>query len=301
MTDLILRLAEYLRDSGRVLFITGAGISADSGLPTYRGVGGLYNDRRTAEGYAIEECLSASMFKRRPEITWEYMLQIADAVFRCEPNDAHRVIAGLEAKFVERGGKVVVFTQNVDGYHIQAGSRNVLEIHGTLRRLFCTNNNCEWEERIGIDLVEEQNKEIVKAKLIRRVEELREHLCSSNFTIHKAEHGSATTWSGCSRAKPTAHTGSGMPCCPVCGSLIRPDIVLFEESLPCEVLERFDCEFDNGKGFDLIISVGTSAMFPYITAPIFEAIRHGKKTVDINPARSNLSEVVDLYIPSTAA
>ncbi|MDR1053887.1 MAG: hypothetical protein LBL39_06890, partial [Planctomycetaceae bacterium] len=229
MTDLIFQLAEYLRGSGRVLFITGAGVSADSGLPTYRGVGGLYNDKRTAEGYSIEQCLSASMFARKPEITWEYMLQIADAVFRCEPNDAHRVIAELEAEFVERGGKVVVLTQNVDGYHIQAGSKNVLEIHGTLRKLFCTNNNCEWTERIGIDLAEEQNKEAVKAKLIKRVEELRERL---------------------------------PPCCPVCGSLIRPDIVLFEESLPYDVLEQFDCEFDNGRGFDLIISVGTSAMFP---------------------------------------
>jgi NAD-dependent deacetylase len=302
VSDLILQLAEYLRDSVRVLFITGAGISADSGLPTYRGVGGLYNDKQTTEGYSIEQCLSASMFSRHPEITWKYMLPIAEAVFRCEPNDAHRVIAKLEADFAKRGGKVVVFTQNIDGYHKQAGSKVVLEIHGTLRTLFCTSSNCDWSEQFEIDSAEDQNKEIKNAKLIQRIEKFKENLYSSCSEIPETGYADAVSRGDCSRAKPTVCTGFGKPpCCPVCGSVIRPDVVLFEESLPYDVLSEFDREFDDGKGFDLIISVGTSAMFPYITAPIYEAVKRGKKTVDINPSESNLSKTVSLHIPETAA
>ena len=65
-----------LRALRRVLFITGAGISADSGLPTYRGVGGLYNDEATEDGMAIEEALSGACFASRPDITWKYLAQI---------------------------------------------------------------------------------------------------------------------------------------------------------------------------------------------------------------------------------
>ncbi|MDR2171803.1 MAG: hypothetical protein LBP59_16790 [Planctomycetaceae bacterium] len=268
MDDLILQFAEYLRSSERVLFITGAGISADSGLPTYRGAGGLYNDELTTEGYRIEQCLSATMFARRPEITWKYMLPIAEAVFKCKPNNAHYFIAELETQFNNNGGKVVILTQNIDGYHKQAGSKNVLEIHGTLKKLFCTNNNCNWTEYLEPNKPQNQLQENINTKISERIEQIKSKL---------------------------------PPRCPVCNSVIRPAIVLFEESLPYEVLAKFDGEFDNGAGFDLVVSIGTSAMFPYITAPIYEAIRQNKKTVDINPTKSNLSELVNIHIPTTAA
>ena len=113
-------IATALQQAKRVLFITGAGISADSGLPTYRGVGGLYNTETTEEGYPIEQCLSASMFRVRPDITWKYMLRVGEAVIRCQPNPAHKIIAQWEKDFAGQGGKVVVFTQNIDGYHRRA-------------------------------------------------------------------------------------------------------------------------------------------------------------------------------------
>ncbi len=139
-------VAELLRRSRRILFITGAGISADSGLPTYRGVGGLYNHGRTEEGYTIEECLSGTMFRRRPEITWKHMLPLGLAIAAHRPNEAHRIIAKWEGRAEETGGKVVVLTQNVDGYHRAAGSRNVYEIHGSFETLFCP--DCGWLERL---------------------------------------------------------------------------------------------------------------------------------------------------------
>lgn len=243
-------VATELRRTKRVLFITGAGISADSGLPTYRGVGGLYNTKKTEEGYPIEQCLSASMFRVRPDITWKYMCPIGEAVRRCQPNPAHKIIAQWEKEFAQRGGKVVVFTQNIDGYHRLAGSENVLEIHGSLGELFCT--KCSWT-------------------------------LSTPTGLQFLDYGNTC------------------PTCPECGAVIRPRIVMFEEMLPRDVLMQFQAEFDNGNGFDMVFSVGTSAMFPYITGPVYEAIRYGKTTVEINPVKGELSHRVTYHLALGAA
>lgn len=248
------QVAAKLRQAKRVLFVTGAGISADSGLPTYRGVGGLYNSGLTEEGYTIETCLSSSMFDLKPELTWKYMLVVGKAVARCRPNRAHEVLARLERDFETRGGKIVVLTQNIDGYHRAAGSRNVLEIHGNMREFYCT--GCTWTEQVepknqGEDLFD------------RRLEELE-------------------------RSLP--------PRCPKCSAVIRPRIVLFEEMLPRETLRSFEEEFCDGYGFDMVFSVGTSAMFPYIIAPVLTAKDCGKTTVEINPDQSDLSKHTTFYL-----
>ena len=127
-------VAAHLAQANSVLFITGAGISADSGLPTYRGVGGLYNGEATEEGLHIEEALSGDVFAIRPDITWKYLAQIEANCRGAQPNAAHFAIARLE-EIIER---VTVFTQNVDGLHRQAGSSDVIEIHGSLHDLQCT-------------------------------------------------------------------------------------------------------------------------------------------------------------------
>jgi len=122
-----------LSTARRILFITGAGLSADSGLPTYRGVGGLYEGALTDVGLPIEQALSGAMFERRPDITWRYLSQIEASCRDARPNAGHYAIAGLEAMH----GAVTVLTQNVDGFHLMAGSHDVIEMHGTLRRLRC--------------------------------------------------------------------------------------------------------------------------------------------------------------------
>jgi NAD-dependent deacetylase len=131
---LLRQAAELLRGARRVLAITGAGISADSGLPTYRGIGGLYEDAATAEGYAIEEALSGEMMRRRPEICWKYIQQIEASCRGARPNAAHETLAGLQERF----RRFTVLTQNIDGFHRAAGSRDVIEIHGRLGELYCT-------------------------------------------------------------------------------------------------------------------------------------------------------------------
>ncbi|WP_287366002.1 Sir2 family NAD-dependent protein deacetylase, partial [Thauera sp.] len=118
------RVASLLGRARRILFITGAGISADSGLPTYRGIGGLYHDRLTAEGLTIEEALSGEMMALRPDIAWRYIAEIEANCRGARPNAAHRLIAALE----QEKPMVCVLTQNVDGLHADAGSRNLIEI-----------------------------------------------------------------------------------------------------------------------------------------------------------------------------
>ena len=126
-------IAALLKRASRVLFITGAGISADSGLPTYRGVGGLYNGEATEDGLEIEEALSGDCLSVRPDITWKYLAQIEQNCHGVKPNAAHRVIVALE-----KTHQVVVLTQNIDGLHGKAGSRHLIEIHGTLEERFCS-------------------------------------------------------------------------------------------------------------------------------------------------------------------
>lgn len=128
------RVAEQLGRARRALFITGAGLSADSGLPTYRGVGGLYEGMATEDGMSIETVLSGATFARRPELTWKYLLQVERACRSATFNAGHRFIARLE----RRVAKVVVLTQNVDGLHRRAGSTCVFDIHGDLHELLCT-------------------------------------------------------------------------------------------------------------------------------------------------------------------
>lgn len=125
-----------------VLFITGAGISADSGLPTYRGIGGLYQDAGTEEGMPIEVALSGEMLQMRPEVTWRHIARIEAACRGARFNRAHAIIADLE----KRLSRVWVLTQNVDGFHRDAGSQNVIEIHGNVHQLKCT--QCAWRDLV---------------------------------------------------------------------------------------------------------------------------------------------------------
>ena len=132
--DSIRSVVSELRNVNSVLVITGAGLSADSGLPTYRGIGGLYDDESTEEGMSIEKALSGSTFQTRPEITWKYLGQIEHSCREAQFNRGHQVLALMEQHFE----RFWILTQNIDGFHTAAGSKNVIEIHGNLYQLACT-------------------------------------------------------------------------------------------------------------------------------------------------------------------
>ena len=141
-TEKIHSVVRLLKGCKSIFFITGAGVSADSGLPTYRGIGGLYNDKTTEDGIPIETALSGQMLNQRPEVTWKYLAQIEKNCRNASFNRAHQVIAEMESHF-ERAW---VLTQNIDGFHDAAGSRNVIEIHGNMHKLICM--KCSWRTKV---------------------------------------------------------------------------------------------------------------------------------------------------------
>ncbi len=111
-----------------VAVLTGAGVSAESGVPTFRDDGGLWKERRA------EELARSEAFFRAPELVWEFYNWRRALVEKCDPNPAHYALAALEKQVPE----MLLITQNVDGLHQKAGSENVLELHGSLWRLRCT-------------------------------------------------------------------------------------------------------------------------------------------------------------------
>lgn len=122
----------------RIVFFTGAGLSAESGIPTYRGQGGVWHQ------YNYEDFACQRAFDRDPEKVWDFHDARRAKVAACEPNVGHRVIAEVQQA---KSGTVVI-TQNIDGLHQRAGAHSVIELHGSLWRVRC--------DREGINVANDQ-------------------------------------------------------------------------------------------------------------------------------------------------
>jgi NAD-dependent deacetylase len=129
LPEALARAADYLRPARRVAVLTGAGISAESGLATFRGAGGLW------EGQRVEDVATPFAFRRDPTLVWRFYNARRAGLRTAEPNPGHRALVRLEGRL---GDGFTLITQNVDGLQRAAGSRNVLEVHGSLRRVRCT-------------------------------------------------------------------------------------------------------------------------------------------------------------------
>jgi NAD-dependent deacetylase len=125
--DLIHRVASWLRDAKDVVVLTGAGISAESGVPVFRGPGGLWRQFRP------EQLATPEAFARQPELVWEWYSWRRACIAEAQPNAGHVTIAEWQHA---RDG-VTLLTQNVDGLHQRAGSLNAVELHGNLWRVKC--------------------------------------------------------------------------------------------------------------------------------------------------------------------
>ncbi len=136
-TDKISSLADWLGGIHRVVALTGAGVSSESGVPTFRGKDGLWKHCR-AESLATPEA-----FDRDPTLVWEWYDWRRGRIAQVEPNPGHRVLAAWESLFAD----FWVITQNVDGLHEKAGSRNIIELHGNIWKLRCTREGTVTEVR----------------------------------------------------------------------------------------------------------------------------------------------------------
>jgi NAD-dependent deacetylase len=121
------RLIEELKKAKSIIFFTGAGISAESGIDTFRGKGGVWNKM------SAQELASYDGFMKNPNLVWEWYQYRRKIIRKTEPNAGHKTIAEFEKYFNE----VTVVTQNVDNLHKRAGSSNILELHGNIERNFC--------------------------------------------------------------------------------------------------------------------------------------------------------------------
>jgi NAD-dependent deacetylase len=120
-------VAAWLRDAPRVVVLTGAGISAESGIPVFRGSSGLWRQ------YRAEDLATPDAFRRAPELVWEWYLWRRGLIAAASPNDGHLAIARLQA----RHPTVTLLSQNVDGLHARAGSPDPVELHGNLWHVRC--------------------------------------------------------------------------------------------------------------------------------------------------------------------
>ena len=167
------KLAQWVKESKRIVFFGGAGVSTESGIPDFRGVDGLY---RQKYAYPPETILSHEFFMQKPEEFYRFYRDKM-LVTGAKPNPCHLKLAEWE----RRGILTAVVTQNIDGLHQAAGSKAVLELHGSVHRNIC--------QRCG--------------------------------HVHSAEWVLQTT---------------GVPRCEECGGPVKPDVVLYEESLDDDVI-----------------------------------------------------------------
>ena len=132
--DMQVRLAEargLLAAAERVVALSGSGISAESGIPTFRGAGGVW------KGMRVEDFATPEGFDRRPLEVWNWYAGRRAELEDAQPNPGHVALAEIQRQVEGRGGSFVLATQNIDGLHQIAGSQNVLELHGTNRAIDC--------------------------------------------------------------------------------------------------------------------------------------------------------------------
>jgi NAD-dependent SIR2 family protein deacetylase len=180
----------------RIAVLTGAGVSTDSGIPDYRGRGAPVRTPMTVEQF-LESVAARRRYWVGSHLGWR-------AFAAAEPNGGHRALADLEQRGVATG----VITQNVDGLHVRAGSRRVVELHGTMRRVFCTHCGQVFDRRDLARRVEADNPWI---------------LVPENVPL--GPDGDVL---------PESTDGFVIPDCTVCGGMLKPDVVFFGEFIPAE-------------------------------------------------------------------
>ncbi len=180
----------------RVAVLTGAGVSTDSGIPDYRGKGAPVRTPMTAQQFLADDA-SRRRYWVGSHLGWRTFAAAA-------PNDGHRAIADLERAGVASG----VITQNVDGLHLRAGSRRVVELHGTMRRVTCLHCGQVFDRRDLAERIERDNPWITVPE-----------------NVELGPDGDVL---------PSAGDDFVVPACSVCGGVLKPEVVFFGEFIPVE-------------------------------------------------------------------
>lgn len=261
-TDDLQRAAAALTATEEVLVLTGAGISAASGVPTFRGEDGLWKEHRP------EELATPAAFRRDPRLVWEWYAWRRELVDGCEPNTAHVALARWS---LSRPG-VRIVTQNVDGLHMEA-LRQVVEsggegseAHTADEGYVAPGGRSPGDDRRPVDPAEAAPLEL-HGSLFR----VRCTACD----LGKSHRGPVD-----------ASSGGTLPRCPDCGALLRPDVVWFGESLDRRVLEEAVAAAEAAA---VCLVVGTSAVVQPAASLATRAVRSGAMLIEVNPEATPLT------------
>ncbi|KAL0099200.1 hypothetical protein PUN28_020047 [Cardiocondyla obscurior] len=190
---------ETLASASNILILTGSGISAESGVPTFRGAGGFWRK------YQAPSLATPEAFAANPSLVWEFYEYRRQLVSKVAPNKAHKAVADFQKRKLEEGKRVSIVTQNIDGLHQKAGASNVLELHGSLYRTRCT--------KCG-DVV--TNEKIPICEALEGKGSPDPSIMFSDIPIEELPRCSIKD----------------------CGALLRPDIIWFGEQLNSNVLKK---------------------------------------------------------------
>lgn len=230
--------ADLIKKSHRTVSLTGAGVSTPSGIPDFRSPRlGLWNR------YEPMEVASLTAFRHNPEKFFKWFQPLAIQMLAARPNPAHKALADLQ----NSGYISAIITQNIDGLHTRAGAINVLEVHGSMDTMTCTNCYHQFPSSMYID----------------------------EYITH------------CT-----------IPTCQLCGSILKPDVILYDEQLLAKTWHKAE---EAARQCDLILVAGTSLeVMPSAGLPM-RAVEHGAHLIIINNAETFLDVRADVVIHADVA
>jgi NAD-dependent deacetylase len=246
----------------RVLIITGAGVSAESGIPTFRGKDGYWRNLDPIK------LATPEAFARDPELVWQWYGERRHRIRDAQPNAAHKAIANL-AKCAD---EFLLVTQNVDDLHERAGlaKQKIVQIHGDIFTTRCS--RCRWRAEL-CDAETNDNRE-------------KSRLAGARLSIIEF-------------SEQEGGQENGLPRCTKCGALMRPGVVWFGEPLPPGETERVE-NYLQRDPCGVVIVVGTTATFGYIIDWALRASRGGE-LIEVNPEETPLSRFATRLVREPAA
>lgn len=257
-------LRQHLRSCQNIVVFTGAGISAESGIPTFRDrFEGLWAK------YDPQEVATPQAFRANPQLVWDWHVHLADTIRRAQPNTGHAAVARL----ADHAPRLTVITQNIDNLHQAAGSREVLELHGNLFRMTAF---VDADELFAGD----------RSPVICPV-------CDGYALDEDCD-----PYAGKKDLAAIELKAGPVPRCPGCRALLRPDIVWFGEPLAPDVLDTAWAATD---ACDLLICIGSSLEVQPAASLPWRAKWRGATVIEINPTPTELSGKADLFLQGSAA
>ena len=253
----------------RVLVLTGAGVSAESGIPTFRGKDGYWRNLDPAQ------LATPEAFARDPRLVWEWYRERRQRIRHAQPNAAHVAITRL----AQIADEFLLVTQNVDDLHARAGlpREKMVQIHGDIFVTRCSRCHFSYAGRGG-------SPEPPCARAVQP-ESGRLRACPE-----RESNGSIA---------PTSENVD-VPRCPQCAALMRPGVVWFGEQLTWDELQQIESYLDRGP-CDVVVVAGTTATFGYIIDWALRASRDGGELIEVNPEETPLSRFATRLVREPAA